>query len=279
VKFFRRRTPKIGLALGSGAARGLAHIGVLKALKEVDIPIDIVAGTSMGAMIGACFAKDGEISAVEEVALKTGWRQLAHLLDPKLAFLKKGLIHGQRIEELLHSLIGDAEFRDLKIPFATVATDINTGQEVVTRKGSVIDAVRASISIPGIFVPVALEGKCLVDGGLVNPVPTDVLWDMGARFVIAVNVLIEPPKSRHAAHLPGVSGKAEVPNIFNTLLQSLYIMEHEIMKQRIMKADIIISPDVSHIEAFEFHRGEEAILEGYKAASNALPRLQWLIGK
>jgi len=165
---------------------------VLKALKEAEIPIDMVAGSSMGTMAGACFANDGDISAAEKMALRTGWRQVARILDLKLSFLGKGLIRGQKIEALLRSLIGNAEFKDLKIPFAAVATDVNTGKEVVIRKGSVIQAVRASISMPGIFVPATFEGKCLVDGGLPNPVPADVLRDMGAKFVIAVNVLVAP---------------------------------------------------------------------------------------
>ena len=277
MRLFRRRIPKIGLALGTGAARGLAHIGVLKALKEAEIPIDMVAGTSMGAMVGACFANDGDISAAEKMALKTGWRQVARILDLKLSFLGKGLIRGQRIEALLHSLIGDAEFKDFKISFAAVATDINTGEEVVIKKGSVIQAVRASISIPGIFVPVTLEDRCLVDGGLTNPVPADVLRDMGAKFVIAVNVLVAPWKGKRVANVRKESGIAEVPNIFKTLFQSLYIMEYEIIRQRLPKADIIITPDISHIAAFEFHRSEEAIQAGYKAARYALPKIHKLI--
>jgi len=279
MKFFRRKPPKIGLALSSGAARGFAHIGVLKALKEASIPVDMVAGTSMGALMGACFAREGEINAVEEIAINTGWRKLVRLLDPKLGSLRKGLIRGRRIEELLHSLIGDVDFRDLRIPFAAVATDVNTGETVVLRKGSVIEAVRASISTPGIFVPVTLEGRCLVDGGLTNPVPADIVRDMGAKFIIAVNVLVEPQKRGRAVSPPKGDEMAEVPNIFNTLIQSIYIMEHEIVSTRIPRADIIISPDVSRIESFEFHKGEEAILAGYEAARNALPRLQRLIGK
>jgi NTE family protein len=277
MRFFRHKTPKIGLALGTGAARGLAHIGVLKALKEAEIPIDMVAGSSMGAMVGACFANDGDISAAEKMALQTGWRQVARILDLKLSFLGKGLIRGQKIEALLRSLIGDAEFKDLKIPFAAVATDVNTGKEVVIRKGSVIQAVRASISIPGIFVPATFEGKCLVDGGLTNPVPADVLLDMGAKLVIAVNVLVSPGKSKKAANGGEGGGTGEMPNIFKTLFQSLYIMEYEIIRQRLPKADIIITPDISHIAAFEFHRGEEAIQAGYKAARDALPKIHKLI--
>ena len=279
MEFFRRKPPKIGLALSSGAARGFAHIGVLKALKEASIPVGMVAGTSMGAMMGACFAREGEINAVEEIAINTGWRKLVRLLDPKLGSLRKGLIRGRRIEELLHSLIGDVDFRDLRIPFAAVATDVNTGETVVLRKGSVIEAVRASISTPGVFVPVTLEGRCLVDGGLTNPIPADIVRDMGAKFIIAVNVLVEPQKRARPVSPPKGDEMTDVPNIFNTLIQSIYIMEHEIVSTRIPRADIIISPDVSRIESFEFHKGEEAILAGYEAARNALPRLQRLIGK
>lgn len=279
MRFFRRKPPKTGLALGSGAARGLAHIGVLKALRDASTPVDMVAGTSIGAMVGACFAKEGEITAVEELALNTGWRELARLLDPRLGSLRKGLIHGRRIQELLYSVIGDVEFKDLKIPFAAVATDLNTGREVVIRKGSVVEAVRASISMPGIFVPVTLEDRCLVDGGLTNPVPADILHDMGAGLIVAVNVLVEPQESKHAASLSKEGGVAGLPNIFNALIQSIYIMEYEITKARTLKADVVITPDVSHIGAFEFHRGEEAILAGYEAARKALPKLHRLAGR
>lgn len=279
MRFFRRKPPKTGLALGSGAARGLAHIGVLKALRDASTPVDMVAGTSIGAMVGACFAKEGEITAVEELALNTGWRELARLLDPRLGSLRKGLIHGRRIQELLYSVIGDVEFKDLKIPFAAVATDLNTGREVVIRKGSVVEAVRASISMPGIFVPVTLEDRCLVDGGLTNPVPADILHDMGAGLIVAVNVLVEPQESKHAASLSKEDGVAGLPNIFNALIQSIYIMEYEITKARTLKADVVITPDVSHIGAFEFHRGEEAILAGYEAARKALPKLHRLVGR
>ena len=278
MKFFRRKSPKIGLALSGGAAKGLAHIGVLKALQEAEIPIDAVSGTSMGSVVGACYAKDGKISLMEEVALNIGWQQVIRLLDPKLLFLGKGLIRGQQVETFLHALIGDADFRDFKIPFVVVATDVNTGQDVIIRQGSVIQSVRASISIPGIFVPVTREGSCLVDGGLTNPVPADVLRDMGAKFVIAVNVIAEPAKSKHAV-LQDKGETAEIPNIFNILLQSFYIMQYEIIRQRMLKADVVICPDVGHIEPYEFHRGEEAISAGYEAAIKALPEIRKLINK
>lgn len=279
MKFFTHPQPKIGIALGSGAARGLAHIGVLRALKEASIPIDLVTGTSMGALVGACFARDGDISAVEETAMKTGRREIARLLDPGLLSLRKGLIRGQRVEQLLHSLIGNARFEDMKIPFAAVTTDVNTGQEIVIQSGSVVEAVRASISIPGIFVPPTLDGKCLVDGGLTNPVPVSIARDMGANFIIAMNVLIDPQKSKRTASSRGKGDAAKTPNIFNTLIQSIYIMEYELLKPRILNADVVINPDVSHIEAYEFHRSEEAIAEGYIAARKALPEIRTLLGK
>jgi len=278
MKLFTVTRPKVGIALGGGAALGLAHIGVLKLLQEEAIPIDVVAGTSIGAIIGACFSKDGEISKVEEVTLKTGWRDIARLLDPRLRALSKGLIRGQRIEDLLQSLIGNIKFKDMKIPFAAVSTDVNTGQEVVITSGSVIEAVRASISLPGIFVPVMLNNRCLVDGGLTSPVPTKVPRSMGAKFIIAVNVISDPQKGKRAA-LTKASTRVESPNIFRTLLQSMLIMEYEILKQGIMNADAIINPFVSFIEPYEFHRGDEAIQAGYRAAKDALPRLKKLLGK
>ena len=196
MEFFKREKSKIGLALGSGAARGLAHIGVLKALQEKSIHIDAIAGSSMGALVGACYARRGEIADLEEIVLKIDWKQLAQLADPNLALLFKGVIHGKKVKELLKAVIGDVEFKDLKIPFAVVATDVNTGEEVVIKEGSVIEAVRASISIPAIFTPVKFKNRFLIDGGIVNPVPVNIVKDMGATFVIACNVIHKPQKRR-----------------------------------------------------------------------------------
>lgn len=189
MRFFNGRTRKIGLALGSGAARGLAHIGVLRALKEKNISIEAVAGASMGALIGACYARNGDITDIEDVVLNLDWRKLAQLSDPNLASLFKGVIHGKKVEELLKTVIGDVKFSDLKIPLSVVATDVSTGEEVVINEGPVIPAVRASISIPAIFMPVKRNNRFLIDGGIVNPVPVNVVKDMGATFVIACNVI------------------------------------------------------------------------------------------
>jgi NTE family protein len=277
MPLFKQKNIKVGLALGSGVARGLAHIGVLKVLEEAQVPIDMIAGTSIGALVGACYARDGKISRAEEAALKVGWREFARLLYPNLASMRKGLIHSKRVEEMLRYLIGDAQFKDLLLPLAAVATDIHTGEEVVIKTGLVIDAVRASISIPAVFVPVKLDGRCLVDGGVTNPVPADVVRAMGADIVIAVNVLTDP--SRQTANPMPKRGSLEPPNLLNTLIQSMYIMEHEITKLKIPIADVTIVPSVGHLEAHEFFRAKEAIEAGIKAATDKLPQIQKLLGK
>ena len=311
---------KIGLALGGGAARGLAHIGVLKALGENNIHVDMIAGTSIGALVGACFAKDGEINTLEEIILNIDWKQLALLLDPNLVLLKKGFIHGEKIKELLCSIIGDIEFKDLKIPFRVIATDVITGEEVVIDGGSVAEAVRASISIPVIFTPVKFENRFLVDGGIVNPVPVNVVRNMGAEFIIACNVIPEPQKRRRITSettdsrnytknksLTKLNDKIDkliqankdrietireftgilknkiykgqqidpnTPNIIDVLIHSFYIMEHRIAVLNLKKADIIINPEVNNISTLEFHKGAEAISEGYKSVLDVLPKIK-----
>lgn len=263
---------KVGLALGSGAALGIAHIGVIKALCEAGIPIHMIAGTSMGALVGACYAADAQITKLEEIARTSNLRKLTGLLDPKFTFLGSGLLSGGRIVNLLKSLIGEKDFKDAAIPFSAIATDLRTGNEVVISSGSLVKAVRASISIPVIFVPVNYEGRYLVDGGTINPIPADVVRYMGATFTIAVNVLNDPKKRRHLG-LTGDKKLNKPPTLFNTLIQTFYIMEYEIIRSSILKADIIIEPDVSYMEPYEFHRGPEAIESGYKAAKAVLPEI------
>ena len=204
---------KIGLVLGSGAARGLAHIGVLKALGEENIAVDVIAGSSMGALVGACFAREAKITELEEVVLKTDWKQLLRLSDPNLAFMLKGFIHGRKVEELLKVIIGDVEFKDLKIPLAVAATDINTGEEVIIKEGSVAEAVRASISIPVIFMPVKIGNRFLMDGGIVNPVPVNAAKDMGAEFVIACNVILKPQERKYSGSMKKQKPPLTLPKV------------------------------------------------------------------
>jgi len=183
----KKKGLKIGLALGGGSARGLAHVGVILALEAYNIPIDIIAGTSIGSVVGSLYAAGASIDQLEEAALSIKKSKTLFLID--LVLPHSGLISGERIEEMLNDLfLEDKTFADLKIPFAAVATEIESGAEVILNQGKVIDAVRASISIPGIFTPVKYENYYLVDGGVVNPVPVDVVKMMGADIIIAVSL-------------------------------------------------------------------------------------------
>jgi len=183
----KKKGLKFGLALGGGSARGLAHVGVIQTLKAYNIPIDIIAGTSIGSVVGSLYATGASIDQLEEAALSMKKSKTLFLID--LALPHSGLISGKRIEEMLNDLaLGDKTFDDLKIPFAAVAADVESGAEVVLNQGKVIDAVRASISIPGIFTPVKYQDYYLVDGGVVDPVPVDVVQKMGADIIIAVSL-------------------------------------------------------------------------------------------
>ncbi len=188
MKLFRRGRQKVGLALGSGSARGLAHIGVLKALKEDNIKIDMIAGSSIGALVGAYFAKYQDIKGLEEITLNMDFKKLIRLADPNFFLLSKGFIRGKKVEEFLEIILEDMDFKDLKIPLSVVSTDIETGEEVIINTGSVVKAVRASISLPVIFTPVAFGNKFLIDGGVANPIPADILKKSGMDYIIASNV-------------------------------------------------------------------------------------------
>jgi NTE family protein len=181
------RSPKIGLALSGGAARGMAHIGVLKALEGASIPIDMISGTSAGALAGACYARERKAAILEELMLGLDWRKLAGLIDLNLISLWKGFVQGKKAKSFLSSIIGDVRFEDLGIPLSVVAADVQSMEEIVLSEGSVVEAVRASISMPMIFTPVKWKRRFLIDGGVVNPMPVDVIRNMGAEIVIAVN--------------------------------------------------------------------------------------------
>ena len=176
---------KVGIALGSGSARGWAHIGVLKALDEAAIKIDFISGTSIGALVGAVYAVDG-IEKLESFAKKITWKTIISYIDPILP--RTGMISGKRISKLLKEYFGERKIETLEIPFTAISTNILTGNEVKTGSGRLVDAVRASISIPGIFAPFADDGRYLVDGGIVNPLPVDSVIEMGADIVIGVNL-------------------------------------------------------------------------------------------
>ncbi len=295
MKFFEKKKSKIGLALGSGAARGLAHIGVLKALKENNIPIDLLAGSSMGALVGACYARKGDIADFEEMILKVDFKQLLQLADPNLALMFKGFIHGQKVKKLLRAIIGDIEFKDLKIPLVIVATDVDTGEEIRIKEGSVAEAVRASTSIPAIFTPVKFKSRFLMDGGIINPVPVNVVKDMGATFVIACNVIhkrlkrkyTEPPaKKQKNSFLTKAQIKNATPAALNNKI-SMLIQENkdkiqsfqkfmDTFKAKVYKETQKIDPNTPNlfdtiIQAFYIMEYEIAELKGLEADFTIFP--------
>ena len=275
---------KIGYALGGGGARGLAHIGVMKVLEEHGIYPDVLAGTSMGALVGALYASGLRAGDIER-ALRLDLRRLAMLADVRLSL--SGLVQGKRVTSALKAFLGDLDFSDLKIPFACVATDIVHGQQIVIRTGPVITAVRASISVPGIFTPVKVRGRYLVDGGLVNMVPVSACRDMGAEYVVGVNVIPDPAGRIHEPEdeaddeeeeergsrsrlRRSKQPKPSAPNVVKVLIQSLYIPGYRIAMENLEAADLAISPEVGNIGFFQFDKEVEAIEAGEKAAQLAL---------
>jgi len=276
--FFRRR-PKVGLALSGGGARGLAHIGVLKILEREGISIDFLAGTSMGGAVAAFYASGWNAESMEEEALRIGkLRHLLELVDRSLP-TKPGLFEGRRVQGYLAERLGNVTFDDLRIPLALVAVDLERGEEVVLRSGSVVEAVRATGSLPGLFVPLRLDGRLLVDGGVLNNLPADVVREMGAGIVIAVDVgikledlprLLEAEKWR----LPLI----QIPLIIETLRRTVGIMEGQITAQKLAEArpEVLIRPALSDDFSLlaGFNRAAECIAAGEEAATAALPGIR-----
>ncbi|MFC2005810.1 patatin-like phospholipase family protein [Chloroflexota bacterium] len=252
---------KIGLALGSGAARGLSHIGVLAVLEREGIPIDMIAGTSIGAIIGVLYAQQKDTGWIKKLALDLSRKRFTFLADPSLS--KTGIIRGRRIEKTLRATIGDTEFKDLRIPAACVATDIDSGEEIVIKTGLVWEGIRSSASVPVIFTVAEWEGRYLVDGSLVNPVPVSIVRAMGADLVIAVNVI--PHRE--------IKTTTE-PNIFTVLMQTINIPSQRIINSSLAGADVIIEPQVEHIGYANFHQAEECIVQGEKATQDSIPEIR-----
>ena len=253
---------KVGLALGGGAARGLAHIGVLEVLEKEGIPIDMIAGTSMGAIVGAIYSGKKDVKFMRKLAVGFGSHRIRYFSD--FTVPRTGLIKGRRIEQELTTVIGEhTEFHDLHIPFRCVAVDIDNGEEVVIKDGLVWEAVRASSSVPVVFTIPKWRGRHLVDGGLMNPVPTKIARDMGADFVISVNVL--PYKA---------PSDDKEPNILGIMMKAFYILDSKFIESSIRDSDVVIQPDVVHIAFTDFQRAEECIIQGVIAAQLAIPEIK-----
>ena len=290
---------KIGLALGGGVARGWAHIGVLNALEKAGIRPDVVAGTSIGAVAGGCYV-GGKLDTLEEFARSLTRRKVFGFLDFNLA--GTGLISGERLNDLLNIHLGHQQIETLERKFVAVATEIGTGHEVWLSRGGLIDAMRASYALPGIFKPIKLDGRWLFDGAIVNPVPVSVCRALGATVVIAVNlqhdafgkgtvlanslademevVALPPPKE-----VAGLKGGAlrllhrqffgqgnDTPGISTVMMEALNITQDRIARSRLAgdPPDFTITPRLGGFGAFDFHRADEMILAGAAATERAL---------
>lgn len=247
---------KVGLALGGGVARGFAHIGVLKVFEEAGIDVDLVVGTSMGAVVGAFYCSGMNPKTMERLARFT---RRNNWMDFSIS--KMGLVSGEKLEQYVLLLTRSAAFSDLKKPFATVATDLRSGKKVLIKEGPVARAVRASSAIPGIFCPVEVQGMTLVDGGVVERVPALSTREMGADFVIAVDVGV-------------YTNDARINNVFDVVMQSLDIMSRDLCNNIVSQADFLIRPDLSEISPAQFHRSAEAVKAGEVAAQKGLDQLK-----
>jgi NTE family protein len=269
------------LALSGGGARGLAHIGVLKVLEREGIPVDLLAGTSMGGLIAAGYAAGFDPAYLEQEALRMSrWRKLLPLVDRSLPGL--GLVKGERVRDYLASQFGETTFDQLRIPLALVAVDLLSGEEVVLQSGMVAEAVRATVSLPGVFAPFPLDGRLLVDGGLLNNLPVDVVQGMGAEAVIAVNVSADVELLPYEA--PEGNGRLALPQVLHmvtSLRRAVNIMTHQITDYRLAQAqpEVMIRP---RLEAGitllgGFSHAEEIVGAGEAAAEAALSECDELL--
>ncbi|HSH29507.1 MAG TPA: patatin-like phospholipase RssA [Thiohalobacter sp.] len=311
-----RRRPRLGLALGGGAARGWAHIGVIQYLKDEGIDVDVICGTSIGAIVGGAEAA-GQLDTLREWLEQLQWQDIIRYLDVTFT---GGLLQGTKLMDFFRERLKDAEIDKLDRPFAAVATELSNGQEVWLQSGSLMDTMRASIALPGLFTPVERDGRWLVDGGLVNPVPVSLCRALGAERIIAVDLNSDilgrrtgkPPRSLPAEedeaaqkawgrmfrqgdwqgmfqalfHVPMEQWKSYFqreasapPSLVDVLAQSVYIMQVRITRARMAgdPPDVLLTPRLSQIRLLEFHRATEAIEEGYNVAKRASDQIKRLV--
>ncbi|MFZ7942185.1 MULTISPECIES: patatin-like phospholipase family protein [Bacillaceae] len=251
--------PKIGLALGSGGARGFAHLGVIMALTEAGIPIHLIAGSSMGALVASFYGAGIDLDRLYKLSTAFKRKYFLDFTVPKMGF-----IAGKKIKEFIKVFTHGKNIEELSLPISIVATDLLTGEKVIFQKGPVAEAVRASISIPGIFVPERYNGRILVDGGVADRVPISVAKDMGADIVIAVDV------SR-------VKRNAEITTIYDVIMQSIDIMQSEIINSREIAADVMIRPPVEMYSSRAFTHHEEIINIGKEETKKQLQQIETVI--
>ncbi|MBE3574043.1 MAG: patatin-like phospholipase family protein [Firmicutes bacterium] len=252
--------PRVGLALGAGAARGLAHLAVLQEMEAAGIAIHAISGSSAGALVAAIYACGTDLHWAMRLGESLSWEHLVRVTVPRLGFLD-----AERLLQLVRLLTRNRSFEQTRIPLYILATDIENGQEVVLHEGNVAEAVRASVAIPGVFVPYRLGGRLLVDGGVLNRVPVQILRDVGMDVVIGVDV--------STAAVPPV----RVTNVLGVILQTIEIMEHEVFRHRSSGADILIRPDLEGLSAADFHQAAELYRRGREAARQAIPAIKALL--
>ena len=288
---------RIGLALGSGVARGWAHIGILRALQRAGIDVDVLCGTSMGALVGGVYL-GGRLDELEEWARALNKFRLTRLFD--FQFGHGGLIAGRRIVEMFHPELRERMIESFPVPFACVATELGTGHEVWLQKGSVIDAMRASYALPGVFSPILIDGRWLLDGALVNPIPVSVCRALGARLVVAVNLNTgafgegvatgpeDPGADVEALDNGGNGGLGPTflrqlfsransePSLLTVMESALNIMQDRLTRSRLAgePPDVTIAPRVAQIGLLQFDRAAEAIAAGERATEEALPAIE-----
>jgi NTE family protein len=254
------RPVRIGLALGGGAARGFAHIGVIKALEAQGIVPDIVVGTSAGSVVGALYAAGNDGFALQKMALEM---DEASISDWAIPFFSKsaGVLKGEALQQFINKAVGNAPIEKLKMPFGAVATDLKNGQPILFRRGNTGMAVRASSAVPGVFQSVRIGEHTYVDGGLVSPVPVRFAQEMGADFVIAVNISSQPEVQATVSSL-------------DTVLQSFAIMGQRLNMYELEKADIVIAPSLGAMKGNDFNSRNIAVLAGEQAAARMMPLIK-----
>ena len=250
---------KIALVLGGGAARGFAHIGVLKILESNRIPVHMIVGTSAGSFVGSLYAYGFNAYQIQKISLDIQRGDIADFTIPDNGFIK-----GDLLEEYVNRMLRNTTMEKLRIPFYAIATEVPTGKETVFGSGNTGKAVRSSCSIPGVFNPVIIGGRMYVDGGVVSPVAVNAAKQNGADIVIAVDISSDLDTTQP-------SGTME------TILQAINIMSSRISVNQLSKADVVIRPLVGHIGSADFDKRNEAIIEGEKAALQALPKIQEIV--
>lgn len=246
---------KPGLALGGGAVLGAAHVGVLEAIDDFDIEINYIAGTSIGALVAAFFAFGKDWKEIKEIASELKWIDIT-----EISLSRYGLLSNKKLGELVIEHIGNKNIEDSVIPLAMIATDVTNGEKVVLNKGSVADAVMASTCIPGIFIPVEIDGQMLVDGGIVENVPINTIRKMGAEYVIGVDL-----NAKHIHKRPD--------NILDVIINSFHFMMKQSVKLQTEDADLLIKPDLRSFNMSDTDQVDDLIKKGYKDSKKVLKQM------